>query len=125
RLLEQVLPERGVRLLAVPGTAVGLSEPVADEGHRPWSRDGRLRRDRRNVERAAKVGRLERADGRRSPLAAEPGHGRVGRVEPAQDGDCVTAPRTVPARERSDRTLPKGIWVGTRPSQPRERDDEE
>ena len=41
-LLEQVLAERGVGLLAVPRAAVGLAQPGRDPGHRPRSGDGQL-----------------------------------------------------------------------------------
>ena len=40
RLLEQVLAQRGVGLLAVPRAAVGLAQSVADPGHRPGPGDG-------------------------------------------------------------------------------------
>ena len=43
RLLEQVLAQRGVGLLPVPRTAVGLAQAVADVGHRPRARRRRAR----------------------------------------------------------------------------------
>ena len=84
-LLEQVLAQRLVGLLAVPRAAVGLAQPGGDPGHRPRAGDGQLRRDRGEVER-----RLERR--RRSSVATvvavgrpEPADRVVGRVEPAED----------------------------------------
>ena len=52
-LLEEVVPERLVGLLAVPRAAVGQAQPVRDPGHRPGARDGQLGRDGAEVERAA------------------------------------------------------------------------
>ena len=42
-LLEQVVPQRRVGLLAVPRAAVGLAEAVADPGHRPRAGEPRPR----------------------------------------------------------------------------------
>ena len=44
RLLEQMLLERGVRLLAVPRAAVGLAQPVGYPGQCPGTGQGALGR---------------------------------------------------------------------------------
>ena len=51
-LLEEVVPERLVGLLAVPRAAVRQAQPVRDPGHRPGARDRQLAGDRAEVERA-------------------------------------------------------------------------
>ena len=51
-LLEEVLAERGMGLLAIPRAAVRLAQPGGDPGHRPRPGQGGLGRDRRQVERA-------------------------------------------------------------------------
>ena len=56
-LLEQVLAERLVGLLAVPRAAVRLAQPVRDPGHGPRRSRRQLGRDRGEVERRRQVGR--------------------------------------------------------------------
>src|SRR6185436_21143122 len=89
-LLEQVLPEGGMRLLAVPRTAIRLAQAVADERHPPRPRDRRLGWDRRQVERTREVGRFERPDGGRPAIASEPRDGRVGRIEPPEQRQWIS-----------------------------------
>ena len=100
RLLQEVAPERLVGLLPVPRAAVRGTQAVADPGHRPRRRDGELRLDRRQVERAAEVGFGQLPDRRRLRRAVPPDR-VVGRVEPPQDVQRGAAGRPVPARERA------------------------
>ena len=94
RLLEQVLPQRRVGLLAVPRAAVGLAQPGADPGHGPRSRGGQLGRDRGEV-----AGRLEVAVGQ----VGDRGRRRIGRsvrrrARPDTAGAARSAARRRPGR---------------------------
>src|SRR5204863_7621328 len=52
-LLEEVLAQRCVRLLAVPRTAIRAAQAGRDSGHRPGAGGGKRRREGGEVERVA------------------------------------------------------------------------
>ena len=101
RLLEQMLAERGVGLLAIPRAAVGSAQAVRDPGHRPRPAEGELRRDRPHVERCREGLGRQLAD-RRPVGQAETAHRVIGGVEPAEHRERVAAGGSVPAGERLD-----------------------
>ncbi len=130
RLLEQVLAQRGVGLLLVPRAAVGGTQPGADRGHRPRAGDGRLGRDRGEVERGVEVRLAEvrdRGAGRRSRTgrpdgpADTPGPARRGAVRPrgpwrpgrgATDAPSSSAGAGPKHRERDDDDRTRGLERG-------------
>ena len=105
-LLEEMVAERLVGLLAIPRAAVREPQPMRDPGHRPGARDRPFGRERTEVQRPGQGigGQLadRQADGR-----AEPADLVIGRVEPAEDRDGIGTTRTVAARE--DRCRPGRI----------------
>ena len=107
-LLEQVLAQRLVGLLAVPRAAVGLAQPGGDPGHRPRSGDRQLRRDRAEVERRLERRCGQRRDGR--PVGRpEPSDRMIRRVEPGQERQRVASgrPGTAGQREQRQRRSPR------------------
>ena len=108
-LLEEVVPERLVGLLAVPRAAVRQAQAVRDPGHRPRARDGHLAGDRRQVERRR----------RDPPPSSSPIVEALGRAEPAdrmvgRDRAGEDAERVVDRPDRDDR-------AGRRAARPRRR----
>jgi hypothetical protein len=100
RLLEEMLAQRSVGLLAIPRAAVGRAQPLRDPGHRPRTHHRELGGDRRDVDGGLERRRVERADGHAVRLA-EATDRVVGGVQATQDVDRVVAPGTCPAGERS------------------------
>ena len=108
-LLEQVVAQRGVGLLAVPRAAVGLAQPVADPGHRPRSR----RRPARA--RRGEVAGRRRGPPRRAPRRSSPRPSRTGRPDgpPGRAGGGRRAGRR--RRGRAARAAaPAPVGVGGR-----------
>jgi hypothetical protein len=82
RLLEEVLPERLVGLLAVPRTAVGLPQSIADGRHGPQPTEGQLDRQWRDGHTRCEVAPGQRRHGRR-PLGRE--RGVVRRIQAGEE----------------------------------------
>ena len=99
RLLEQVLAQALVRLLAIPRTAVGCAQAIADGRHGPRTGGGQLRGDRSEVGRCLEVAQGQRTD-RRDRRAPEPTDRVVRGVQPSEDGEGVTTARPVATRKR-------------------------
>ena len=127
-LLEEVLAERRVGLLAVPRAAVGLAQPVADVGHRPRARrtaaPARSGRRYSGPARSAARQRADRGRGAVPSADAQPSHRR--RVGRDRGGAGRRADRGRPARGgraaalRRRRAAPSGVAA-----QQRERHDEQ
>ena len=118
RLLEEVLAERGVGLLAVPRAAVGLAEPGGDPGHRPRPGDRQFRCDRSEVDGALERRRVERPDGR-AIGRPEPTDRVLARVEPSQEGQRIATGRAGATRQWCRRR------VAALSPERRERDDQQ
>ena len=103
RLLEQVVAQRGVGLLAVPRTAVRLAQPVADPGHRPRSRRRPPRARAGRGSRARRGSAASRAPMVVASAAPEPPDRVVRRVEAAEDRQRVVAAGSVAAGQRRHR----------------------
>jgi hypothetical protein len=116
RLLEEMVAERLVGLLAVPRAAVGQSKPGRDPGHCPRAGDCELRGEWREVDRGRQVVGSELAD---RPLSArpEPPDRMIHGIEPSEEGDRVRAGRGVASRERLRIAVRDGV-------QDRRRDNE-
>jgi hypothetical protein len=95
RLLEQVVAQRLVGLLTIPGTAVGGPETVADRRHRPRPGHGCLGLERGEVERRGEVIGVELADGGRR-MRPEPADRMVCGIGTREDLQRLTAAWTVP-----------------------------
>ena len=113
RLLEEMIAERLVGLLAVPRAAVGQPQPGGDPGHRPGTRDGELRRDRAEIQGCREVVGRQVAD--------TPGLGRpeasdrvISRVQAPEQEDRIPTRGTVPARQRLRRRVRGGPEGGQR-----------
>ena len=111
RLLEEVVPERLVGLLAIPRAAVGQAQAGRDPGHRPGAGDGQLRGDGREVERRRQVVRPSARRSSAPPAAPNRPTGWSAGIEPAQERDRVVA-----ARRRGG---PASGSAGDRPSRRR------
>src|SRR6185503_19748982 len=106
-LLEQVIAERLVGLLAIPRAAVRLAQPIGDPGHRPRAGQGGLGANRAEKHRRRERVGVELAD-RRGRRGAEPPNRMVRRIEAIQDRDRIVAARAVPTRERAWRVRSGG-----------------
>ena len=109
-LLEQVLAQRLVGLLAVPRAAVGLAQPARDPGHRPRAGDADLGRDRRQVQRAVEVGR-----GRASPTVVPSAIPKRPTGDPL-DTAAEDAERVVAAAARARPGSGRGVRAASRPA---------
>ena len=115
-LLEQVLAQRRMRLLAIPRAAVGLAQPSRDPGHRPRTRHGELGGDRAEVDRGCEGRVLERSD-RSAIVRPEYPDRMVGRVEPPEHGQRMEPGGSRASRQRHGRLARPG-------PEGRERDDQ-
>ena len=84
-LLQQMLLQGDVSLLAIPRAAVRPPQPVGEPRQRPGAGRGQFRRHRAEVERSRKRLRRELAHGRRL-CDADPPDWMIGRIEPGQHG---------------------------------------
>jgi hypothetical protein len=100
-LLEQVLAQGLVGLFSVPRAAVGRAQPGADGGHRPWPGHGHLHGQWREVQRTAQVVGRQRPDGR-ALGRTEASDGVIARIRPGEDGQWVSAARSVTPGECRD-----------------------
>ncbi len=129
-LLEEMLAERLVGLLAVPGTAVRQPEAGRDPGHRPRARDRQLRGERGEVERPGEVIDRQLPD-RKAVGAARSTDGMLGGVEPAEQHHRIAAGRPGPTGQglghvgRGSRRR-RTVGGGTRSrAEERDRDDQQ
>ena len=100
RLLEEMLAQRFVGLLAVPWAAVGAAESLADVGHGPRTGGREFRRDRSHEQRLAQVVGAEFAD--RGRWTARPANEVVERIEPGQNRERIAAPGPMPTGQIFD-----------------------
>ncbi len=96
-LLEQMVPERLVGLLAIPRAAVGSAEALRDRWQPPRRGERLGRRDRPEDDGPGEIGLAQLVD-RRRRRDAQPADRVVGRVQAAQDGEAVSTARAVTAR---------------------------